>query len=411
MSASNRVVVLGAGHAGGSVAALLRHFGHTGEIVVFGEELIPPYQRPPLSKAYLKGETDAESLKLKADEFYGDNAITLRLGARAKSIDVARKIVVMDGSETVGYDILIIATGSRARKLSIAGASYLKGVHELRGVADAEGLKGALEHGKRLAVIGGGYVGLEAAASARALGADVVVIEREARVLARVACEPLSLFFQNYHRARGVEILTSAQVESFDEGVDGHISAVRLVGGGRVECDAALVGVGAIACDELARTAGLACENGVVVDLSARTSNPDIYAIGDVTWRPMPIYGGRMSRLESVPNALEQAKQAASAIVGRPAPAPEVPWFWSDQYDIKLQIAGIPFDVDDLLIRGSIDRAKFSIFHLKGDRILAVEAVNSPHEFLAGRQLVGLARAIDRHRLRDSAVSMKNVAA
>lgn len=411
MSVGARILILGAGHAGGSVAAMLRQFGHAGEIFIVGDELTAPYQRPPLSKAYLKGGADAESLKLKADEFYRQHSITLRLGARAEAIDTGRKQVLVDGGESLAYDILILATGSRARKLTVPGAEHLKGLHELRSISDAEGLKGVLEHGKRLAIIGGGYVGLEVAASARACGADVVVVERESRVLARVACEPLSSFFQHYHQARGVEIVTGAQIEALSEGEDGYVSGVMLQGGRRIDCDAALVGVGAVACDELARAAGLKCENGVVVNLACRTSEPDIYAIGDMTYRPMPLYGDRMFRLESVPNALEQARQVACAIAGRPAPAAEVPWFWSDQYDVKLQIAGVPFDSEDLVIRGSVEKAKFAVFHLKGDRLLAVEAVNSPQEFLAGRQLIGAARPVSRHRLADVGSSMKEVAA
>ncbi len=411
MSVGARIVILGAGHAGGSVAAMLRQFGYAGDILIVGEELTAPYQRPPLSKAYLKGEVDSESLKLKADDFYRQHSITLRLGARAEAIDARRKHVMIAGADSVAYDILILATGSRARKLSVPGAERLKGLHELRSMSDAEGLKGTLEHGRRLAIIGGGYVGLEVAASARACGADVVVIERESRVLARVACEPLSSFFQDYHRARGVEIITAAQIESLVGSEDGYVSGVILRGGRQVACDAALVGVGAVACDELARSAGLKCENGVVVDLTSRTSEPDIYAIGDMTYRPMPLYGDRMFRLESVPNALEQARQVACTIVGRPAPAPEVPWFWSDQYDVKLQIAGVPFDSNDLVIRGSVENAKFAVFHLKADRLLAVEAVNSPQEFLAGRQLVGTFKPVNRKRLGDVRTSMKEVAA
>jgi 3-phenylpropionate/trans-cinnamate dioxygenase ferredoxin reductase subunit len=402
------VVIVGAGHAGGTAAALLRQYGHTGAITLLGEEPIAPYQRPPLSKAWLKGEADAESLALKPHAFYAEHDIDLRLDVRVVSIDRSAKAVVLRDGETIAYDVLILATGARARRLNLPGAD-LRGVLELRTAADAESLKRALAGGKTLAIVGGGYIGLEAAASARALGAEAVVIEVLPRVLARVASEPLSAFFQDYHRARGVSFQLGVGVAGF-AGEAGQVNGVRLGDGRVVACDAALVGVGATPNEELALEAGLDCANGVVVDLDARTSDPDIFAIGDVTNRPMPLYD-RTHRLESVPNALEQAKQAACAIVGRPTPAGEVPWFWSDQYDVKLQIAGVPFEADDILLRGDPAAAKFAVFHLKGDTVVAVEAVNAPPEFMMGKQLIASRRAVAREKLADPTISMKEVAA
>jgi 3-phenylpropionate/trans-cinnamate dioxygenase ferredoxin reductase subunit len=402
------VVIVGAGHAGGSAAAFLRQYGHEGRIVLIGDEPLLPYQRPPLSKAWLKGEADADSLALKPAEWYGENNVFLRLSGVAERINRSAKTVTLASGEAISYDFLILATGARARQLPIPGAD-LAGVLALRTAADAERLKHALGPGKRLAVIGGGYVGLEAAASARALGAEVVVVERESRVLARVACETLSTFFQDYHRARGVAFELNAGVEAF-EGADDHITGVRLSDGRVLPCDVALVGVGAIPNDELAKDAGLATANGVVVDLEARTDDPAIFAIGDVTHRPLPLYE-RQFRLESVPNALEQAKQAASAILGRPGPAPEVPWFWSDQYDLKLQIAGLPFEADRQVVRGDVAAAKFAVFHLKGDLLQAVEAVNAPPEFMAGKQLIAKRTPVNVEKLADTSVSMKEVAA
>jgi 3-phenylpropionate/trans-cinnamate dioxygenase ferredoxin reductase subunit len=404
------VVIVGAGHAGGTAAALLRQHGFSGPITLIGEEAAVPYQRPPLSKAYLKGEVDAESLKLKADAFYHGAGITLRLGAAAAAIDRSARMVMLEGGGGVAYDALVLATGSRARKLPVIGA-HLENIHELRNLADAEALKAAIEPGRRLLVIGGGYVGLEVAASARALGADVAIVEREARCLARVACEPLSRFFQDYHRAQGVEIITGLGVREFKGDAHGFVRFAELDNGRELRCDVALIGVGGQACDELARDAGLKCDNGVVVDLEARTSDPAIFAIGDVTRRPMPLYGERLFRLESVPNALEQAKQATAAILGQPAPPPEVPWFWSDQYDLKLQIAGVPFESDQLLVRGDPAQAKFAVFHLKDRKVQAVEAVNAPPEFMAGKQLIASRKAVDVAKLADTAVSMKAVAA
>lgn len=402
------VVIVGAGHAGGSAAAFLRQYGHEGRIVLIGDEPLLPYQRPPLSKAWLKGEADADSLALKPADWYGENNVFLRLSGVAERINRSAKTVTLASGEAIDYDFLILATGARARQLPIPGAD-LAGVLALRTAADAELLKHALGPGKRLVVIGGGYVGLEAAASARALGAEVVVVERESRVLARVACETLSTFFQDYHRARGVAFELNAGVEAF-EGAGDHITGVRLSDGRVLPCDVALVGVGAIPNDELAKDAGLTTANGVVVDLEARTDDPAIFAIGDVTHRPLPLYE-RQFRLESVPNALEQAKQAASAILGRPGPAPEVPWFWSDQYDLKLQIAGLPFEADRQVVRGDVAAAKFAVFHLKGDLLQAVEAVNAPPEFMAGKQLIAKRTPVNAEKLADTTVSMKEVAA
>ncbi len=399
-----KVLIIGAGHAGGTAAALLRQYGHEGPIVLAGEEPAPPYQRPPLSKAWLKGEADLEALLLRPESFYAEQAIELRTGTTATAINPAGRTVAFADGTVETYDALILATGSTARRLALPGADRAD-LLELRTLADAERLKAALGPGKKLAVVGGGYVGLEAAASARALGADAVVIERMDRVLARVASHTLSEFFTGYHRKHGVEILTSAEVTGFED------AGVRLADGRLIEADAVLVGVGALAREELARTAGLHCLNGVVVDGEARTSDPAIWAVGDVTYRPVPVHGGAMHRLESVPNALEQAKQAASAIVGRTAPTPEAPWFWSDQYDLKLQIAGLPDGADRQVVRGDVEAGAFAVFHLAGDRIVCVEAVNAPAEFMAGRMMIGKATPVDGGRLADLSVSMKAVAA
>jgi 3-phenylpropionate/trans-cinnamate dioxygenase ferredoxin reductase subunit len=402
------VIIVGAGHAGGTAAALLRQFGYERPITLIGEEPIPPYQRPPLSKTWLKGETDAETLMLKPATFYPEVGVELRTGVRVLSLSPAGKTVTLEGGETLPYDTLILATGARPRPLTIPG-SDLAGVLVLRSAADAEALKARLGPGKRLAVIGGGYIGLEASASARALGAEAVVIEREPRILARVANETLSTFFTEYHKARGVDFVLGASVAAF-LGEGGRVTGVRLGLGELIPCDAVLVGIGAIPNMELAKAAGLDCADGVVVDELARTSDPDIYAIGDVTWRYLAHYG-RPFRLESVANALEQARQAACAITGRPPPAAEVTWNWSDQYDLKYQFAGLPFDVDDVVLRGDLASCKFAVFHLAGDRIQAVEAVNSPAEFMAGRQLIARRASVSRSRLADTAISMKEVAA
>ncbi len=402
------VVIVGAGHAGGTLAALLRQYGHAGPVTLVGEEPIPPYQRPPLSKAWLKGEADAESLALKPLEFYAENRIDFRPSVSGVRIDRDQKRLALSDGTELTYDFLVLATGARPIRLPIPGAD-LEGILELRTAADAEALKGALGPGRTMAVVGGGYIGLEAAASARALGAEAVVLEREPRILARVAGEVLSTFFRTLHEGHGVRFLTGASVTGF-RGEGGKVTGVELADGRVIACDLALVGVGAVPNQELAQDAGLAVNRGVVVDLEARTSDPSIFAIGDVTLRPMPIYG-RDFRMESVPNALEQAKQAACAITGRPAPTGETPWQWSDQYDIKLQIAGYNFDSDQTLVRGDPASGRFAIFHLQGDKVQAVEAINSPPEFMMGRQLIGSRRPVDKQRLADPSISMKEVAA
>ncbi|SOE99962.1 3-phenylpropionate/trans-cinnamate dioxygenase ferredoxin reductase subunit [Burkholderia sp. OK233] len=400
-------VIIGAGHAGGSVAAFLRQNGFAGSITLIGEEPLEPYQRPPLSKAWLKGEANEEGLRLRPAEFYLENCIQLYLNTRVDAIDRSARLVCMADGKTVNYDNLILATGARARTAPFEGTS-LPVVLELRTATDAEKLKLALKQGARVVIVGGGYVGLEVAASARALGAEVVVVEREARPLARVACSQLSSFFLRYHSQRGVTFRLGRSVQSVQM-LDGA-ARVCLDDGEQLPADLVLVGVGAVPNEELARHAGLPCDDGVLVDLTARTDDPNIYAIGDCTRRPLPLYN-RKVRLESVPNALEQAKQAAASICNLPAPRPETPWFWSDQFDVKLQIAGLPMDVAEIVIRGDPNEDRFAVFHVSADRrIQAVEAVNAVPEFMMGRQLIGARTEIDVERLRNPSISMKEVA-
>ena len=403
--ASPRIVIVGAGHAGGSAAAFLRQFGHAGSIVVIGTEPHLPYQRPPLSKAYLKGAATADSLLLRPAAYYADRDVELITGCTVTTIDATQRLVVTDDGRRLPYDVLILATGSTARRLAVPG-SELGGVHHLRDIADADALRRHMAPGHRLAIIGGGYVGLEAAASARLLGAEAVIIEREPRLLARVAAAPLAEFFAAYHRAHGVEIITGADVVRL-EGRQGNVDAVILGDGRRIDCDAVLVGIGGQACDALALSAGIACDNGVVVDENARTDDPHIYAIGDMTRRPLPLDDDRRHRLESVPNAIEQARRAANSILGLPQPAHELPWFWSDQYDLKLQIAGLPFDTDAIVVRGDPAAAKFAVYHLRGGQVRAVEAVNSIPDFMGGKALIASGRQVDPARLADTTVSIK----
>jgi len=399
-------VIVGAGHAGGSAAAFLRQYGWKGPITLIGAEPVLPYQRPPLSKTWLIGAGDLASLLLRSTDFYRTNSIEWRGDAEVVAIDRVARAVTLENGERVDYDQLILALGSVVRALPLPGHD-LRNIVTLRTVADADRLKTLLSPGVRLAIVGAGYIGLEIAASARSLGADVIVLEREGRVLPRVGSEPLSAFFQQRHTAAGVRIMLNASLEAFEG--DDAVAGIRLRDGTVITCNAALVGIGAAPNDALARSAGVTCLNGIVVDQAARTSDPLIHAVGDCTFRPLPLYQ-QSARLESVPNALEQAKQAAADLCGRPPPSPEVPWFWSDQYDVRLQIAGLPFDVAELAIRGDPSGNSFAIFHLSADgTVQAVEAVNAPAEFMAGRIMIARRKRPLAAQLRDVSCSLKEL--
>ncbi|MBU1325701.1 MAG: FAD-dependent oxidoreductase [Alphaproteobacteria bacterium] len=408
-----RVLIVGAGHAGGSAAAFLRQYGFAGEIVLAGTEPVAPYQRPPLSKAWLKGEAGEAELLLRPESFYAEQAIDLRLGATATAIDRAAKTVAFADGAVETYDHLILALGAEALRLEGPGWDDPR-VLVLRDMADAEALKAALRPDRRLVVIGAGYVGLEAAASARALGAQAVVLEREGRALSRVASDVVGIFLAAYHHRRGVEVLPRAAVRGVQVHPATGEAVVTVDGAAPFPFDVCLVGVGARPVTALAEAAGLVCKDGILVDGDARTSDPAVFAIGDMTRRPVPILGLDAVRLESVPSALEQARQAAAAITGRPAPLAEVPWFWSDQYDLKIQIAGLPTGADARVVRGEVDPETtgggFAVFHLRGDRLVCVEAVNAPAEFMGGRMLIQKGQAVDVAKLADPAVPMKAVA-
>jgi 3-phenylpropionate/trans-cinnamate dioxygenase ferredoxin reductase subunit len=403
-----RVVIVGAGHGGANAAALLRQHGYTGTVTLVGTESTLPYQRPPLSKDFLKQKMTGGELLIKPEHFYEEQDIDLMLGANVDKIDVATRTVHLSGSEPLEYDALVLATGASARRLDVPGAD-LSGVCELRTRDDADRLGGYIGPGSRVLVVGGGYVGLEVAASAQHLGAEVTVLEREARVLARVASPELAAWLTDHHLGEGTEIITSADVAEFVDRGDGAVGAVRLADGREFACDVALVGVGAIPCDDLAREAGLLCEGGIVVDAAARTSDASVFAIGDVTRRPLHHYEGA-HRLESIPSAVEQAKQATCAILGEPGPRPEVPWFWSDQFDVKVKIAGLLLGVDTTVRRGDAAAAKFALYHLREGHVVAVETVNSGPDFMAGKQLIDHQTPVDPARLADPAVSLRELA-
>ena len=402
------VVIVGGGHAGGQAAASLRQDGYAGPVLLLAEEPHLPYQRPPLSKQYLAGEWDLERVRLRPAAFYQDRDIDVRPGARADGIDAAARTVLCEDGTAVRYQRLLLATGTRARTLDVPGAG-LPGVHCLRTVADAAAIKAELKPGGRLAVVGGGYIGLEVAAVAASMGLSVTVLEMEARLLKRVATPAMSAFYERTHRQRGVAIRTGAEVVAFaGAGAGGRLTAVECANGERVAADVAVVGVGVAPNVELAAAAGLACDDGIVVDEHARTSDPNIYAAGDCTNHPNPILGRRL-RLESVPNAMEQSRVAAANMAGAKRTYAAVPWFWSDQYDLKLQMAGFPEAQDEAVVRGDPAERRFATFYLRRGRLAAAEAVNCPREFMAARQLLG--KRVDGRRLADSAADMQALVA
>ena len=405
MSEPSGIVIVGGGHAGGAVAGFLRQYGYAGNITMVGAEPYLPYQRPPLSKAWLKGEAALDDLYLRGETFYTDQGIDARTNVSCNAILPAQKTIVLTGGEDFAYDHLILATGSKARSFDIPGADRVPH-HLLRTLDDAEALKNALQPGRHIGLIGAGYIGLEVAASARHLGCEVTVFERESRILARVASASLSRFYSDTHASRGVKFVTEAFLSHLSLG-DHDKKVVHLNDGTAHDFDLLLVGIGALPGDDLAQAAGLTCGNGIIVDDQARTSDPNIFAIGDVASRTLPFYDGRF-RLESVPNALEQAKQAAAAITGYKPPVVETPWFWSDQYEFKLQIAGLLRADTTAWVRGDPATGAFSVFHLDSDHcLLTAECVNRPSDFMAAKLLIAKAIVLDPAVVSDAEASLK----
>jgi len=401
----SRIVIVGAGQAGAQVAFSLRQWGHEGGITLVGDEPFPPYERPPLSKDLLKGVLEEDRLFFRTASWYAENSIDLRTGAEAVAIDRERGVVRLTDGGEIAYDTLVLATGSRPRPLKVRGAD-LPGVFELRTIADTRALRGAMRPGAKMLVVGAGYIGLEVAAVARTLGLEVTVLEAMERVLARVTGKVVSDFFEAEHRSHGVDLRCGARLDAFEG--DGALRVARLADGAGIAADVAVVGVGILPRAELAEASGIACEDGIVVDRDARTSDPRVFAVGDCARRPLVHYG-RSGRLESVHNAIEQGKITAAAILGRPRPAEDVPWFWSDQYDLKLQIAGLSQGHDRIVVRGSPAERKFAAFYLLGGVLLAVDAVNCPMEFMASKLLIAGAARPDPDQLGDPGVSMKAI--
>ena len=402
----SRIVIAGAGHAAGQLVASLRQRHYPGEIVLIGEEPWLPYQRPPLSKKFLAGEMPGERLYVKPAAFYEQPRTTVMLGTRIERVDRANKTLVGPGGRAVGYDKLVLAVGSRVRRLDLPGIG-LEGIHYLRNIDDVRAIQSGMDAGKHLAIVGAGYIGLEVAAVASGLGMQVTVVELVDRVMKRVVCPPLSKFYAAEHRAHGVQILLDTGIEAFVG--DGRVRGVLLADGGEIPADLVVVGIGIVPNTELAAEADLAVNDGIAVDESCRTADPDIFAVGDCTFHPNPIVG-RGLRLESVHNALEQARIAAAVLCGESVPAAEVPWFWSDQYDLKLQIAGVSQGYDEAIVRGDPKSRSFSAAYLRDGRIIALDAVSNPRDFLQAKKLIVEGARPDRGRLADAGLELKALA-
>ena len=400
------IVIVGAGHAGVQAAASLREEGADDAIVLLSGEPDLPYQRPPLSKAFLKGQMDRAGLPLRAEQFYRDKNVDLRLGVQAKRIDLAGKRVELSSGAAEPFDHLILATGARPRPFDVPGAG-LEGVLGLRNIADAATIRERLGVGRRVVVVGAGFIGLEIAATALALGGDVTVVEI-ARPLGRAVSPSTSDFFLDAHKAFGARVRLGVGVEAI-EGANGAVAAVVLGDGERLAADLVIVGVGVLAEDRLAREAGLACDNGIVVDGELVASDPAVSAIGDCAQFPHHS-AGQLLRLESVQNATDQAKCVARRLTGKPERYAALPWFWSDQGDLKLQIAGLSNGVDRWTLRGDPNNRAYAVFGFRGGALAVVETVNRGAEHMAARRIIGGHLPITPDEAADPAFDLRKLA-
>lgn len=402
------IVVIGAGQAGLQLVEALRKGGFDGALTLIGDERHPPYQRPPLSKKYLAGDFVDERLYFRPLEHYAKLDVDLRLDTAAVAIDrAARRIALAHGAAALPYDGLALTTGTRVRPLPVPGAE-LPAVCSLRGLDDAQALKTKLAQARRVVVIGGGFIGLEVAATACEKGCEVHVVEALDRLMARVMPPVVSDFFADLHRTRGVQLHFGAAVERIDEAADGV--RVDLKDGTALAADLVVTGIGVLPNQELALAAGLRCDNGIVVDEFARTSDPLIVAAGDCTVHSNLLYP-RPHRLESVQNAVDQAKVAAATLLGKPQAYADLPWFWSDQFDVKLQIAGLSAGHDAYVVRGTPSPAGYSVFYFAGGRLIAVDSMNKPADHMLARRLIAAGVDVTPAQAADSAFDLKSLLA
>ncbi|MEM1300214.1 MAG: FAD-dependent oxidoreductase [Pseudomonadota bacterium] len=399
---SDHVVVVGAGQAGASLVAKLRALGHDGAITLIGNEPALPYQRPPLSKKYLLGEMTAERLYLKPESFYAENGITVRTGAEVRGIDPARRMVVLKNEET-GYDLLALTTGSRPRTLPASIGGDLAGIYTVRTMADVDAMAPEFAEGRRTLVIGGGYIGLEAAAVARKMGVETVLVEMAPRILNRVASAETADFFRDLHAGHGVDLLEGIGLERLT-GENGRVTGAVLSDGSTLAVDFVIAGIGIVPETDLAEAAGLAIENGIATNAHGRTSDAAIFAAGDCA--SFPWADGRL-RLESVQNAIDQAEHVAGAMLGDTSPYLPKPWFWSDQYDCKLQIAGLNTGYDQVVTRPGTRPGGLSVWYYMGARLLAVDAMNDPKAYMTGKRWIEAGQSPAPERLADAAVDLR----
>jgi 3-phenylpropionate/trans-cinnamate dioxygenase ferredoxin reductase subunit len=398
------MVIIGGGQAGAQAVDTLRREGFRGPLVLIGEEDMLPYQRPPLSKKYLSGELELDRLLFRHRAFYDEHSIELKLGVRATRIAAGPRRVTLSSGEEIAYERLLLCLGSVPRLLSCPG-SDLPGIHYLRGVADVAAIQQGLTPGARVVIVGGGYIGLETAATARHLGCAVTVLEMADRVMNRVVASNVSEYFAHEHRTQGVKVVCNSRVVRLEG--NGRVEHVVCADGSAYEADLLIVGVGVVANSRLAEEAGLKCDNGIIVDECCRTSDLGILAAGDCTNYFSPRYQMRV-RLESVDNAFEQSKVAALNMLGRAATYDRVPWFWSDQFDNKLLIVGISQGHDQLLTRGDPATRSFSVCYIKGGELLAIEAINHSKDYMAGRKLIADRLRPNLDKLADPQVNIKD---
>ena len=408
MTQTYDVVIVGSGHGGAQTAIALRQRGFAGSIALVGEEPDLPYERPPLSKEYLAGDKPFERIMIRPAQFWADRAVTMLPERRIIAVDVAAHTIVDADGRAIGYGALVWAAGGHARRLSCTGFD-LRGVHGIRTRADVDRLVAEIPAARSVAVVGGGYIGLEAAAALAKRGLPVVVFEAQSRLLARVAGVALSAFYAAEHRAHGVEIRTDAVVDCL-EGANGTVTGVRLGSGEIVPADIVIVGIGIVPSVAPLLAAGAEGGNGVLVDANCRTTLPDIYAIGDCALHANAFADDAVIRLESVQNAVDMANSAAAAIVGTPQPYAAVPWFWSNQYDLKLQTVGLSIGHDEEIVRGDPASRSFSILYRRDGRVVALDCVNATRDYVQGRALVVAGSTAAAAMLADSSRPLKSVA-
>ena len=398
------VIIIGASHAAAQTGVSLRQTGWAGGITIIGDEAVLPYHRPPLSKDFLSGQKSIDDILIRPAESYEAAKIELKLGVRVGSIDRVNKTILTDEGETLPYDKLVLTTGARIRRLSVPGED-LEGVFYLRDTADVLAIKAKAETAKTAVIIGGGYIGLETAASLRKQGLAVTILEAMPRILQRVTAPIMSTFYKRVHTEQGVEVLENVMATEILK--NGSRLKVLTACEKTLSADMVIIGIGVIPNVELAEMAGLEIGNGIEVNEYCQTSDPDIYAAGDVTWHYNPIYDEHV-RLESVPNATEQGKVVASHITGTPKPYHSLPWFWSDQFDLKLQIAGLSGGYDDVIIRGDMETGRsFAAYYFKDKRFIAVDAVNAPRDFMFGKMSLTRGITLDKVKLGDDSIALK----